>query len=76
MWEQVSSTFHGRDIFASVAAHLACGTPAADVGEEMTDYLRFSFGEPRFNKLGCSCEIIHIDKFGNIVTNISQRDVD
>lgn len=72
MRDPVSSTFHGRDIFAPVAAHLACGTPLSEVGGEMRDYVQLSFNEPGFDKQGTTCEIIHIDRFGNIVTNISQ----
>lgn len=72
----VSSTFHGRDVFAPVAAHLACGTSLGEVGGEVKDYVQLSFTEPELDKQGAKCEIIHIDKFGNIVTNISQKHLD
>jgi hypothetical protein len=75
MMYPVSATFHGRDIFAPVAAYLACGTPPKEVGEEITDYVQLSFGEPTFKEHGATCEAIHIDHFGNIVTNISQRNM-
>jgi hypothetical protein len=69
----ISSTFHGRDIFAPVAAHLASGTAPVEVGEEITDYVRLSFAEPRFEQGGIAGEVLHIDSFGNVVTNISEE---
>ena len=74
MLSKVSSTFHGRDIFAPVAAHLACGTPPRDTGEVLTDYVQLSFGEPEIDARGATCKVIHIDHFGNVITNISQKD--
>jgi hypothetical protein len=76
MRDTVSFTFHGRDIFAPVAAHLACGTQPKEVGDEITDYVRLSFGEPKFDKRGVTCEAIHVDHFGNVVTNIPQQNMD
>jgi S-adenosylmethionine hydrolase len=72
MRDTISSTFHGRDIFAPVAAHLACGTQPKEVGDEIMNYERLAFREPKFDRRGITCEAIHIDHFGNIVTNISQ----
>jgi S-adenosylmethionine hydrolase len=71
MREDVSATFHGRDIFAPMAAHLACGTHCADCGPEITDFIIPSFAEPKFERSGVVCEVLHIDAFGNVVTNIS-----
>ena len=73
MRDSVSVTFHGRDVFAPVAAHLACGTLPNEVGGEVTDYVQLSFNEPKFHKKETTCEVLHIDRFGNIVTNISQE---
>jgi S-adenosylmethionine hydrolase len=70
MSKTISSTFHGRDIFAPAAAHFACGTKANEAGEEIPDYIQLSFGNPNFHEYGASCEVIHVDHFGNIVTNI------
>jgi hypothetical protein len=75
MLDRISSTFHGKDIFAPVAAHLACGTPVQETGEELTDYVQLSFGEPEFDRLGATCKVIHIDHFGNVITNILQQDM-
>ena len=73
MRDTISPTFHGRDIFAPVAAHLACGRPQKELGREIKDYVRFSFGEPKFDGRQVTCEVVHCDKFGNVVTNIPRR---
>lgn len=70
MGSVISSTFHGRDIFAPVAAHLACGTPPGEVGMEVRDYVHLSFGKPEFFRREIHCVVLHVDGFGNIVTNI------
>jgi len=69
--KQVSHTFHGRDVFAPVAAHLAKGTPAARFGKLVRDYLRSSFGQPtRTGKRIWTGNILKIDRFGNLITNL------
>src|SRR5580698_831658 len=71
----VSQTFHGRDIFAPVAAHIAAGVGASSIGGTITDYVRPSFGKPR--QAGPSTwtgEILHVDRFGNVVTNFHGDD--
>jgi S-adenosylmethionine hydrolase len=71
----VSATFHGRDIFAPVAAHLSKGVSPASFGEILTDYQRFSIPRPRKvepNML--QGRVIKVDKFGNLVTNIRPED--
>jgi S-adenosylmethionine hydrolase len=71
----VSRTFHGRDIFAPVAAHIAAGVPPARAGKLIEDYLRPGFGKPvRTGKRTWTGEILHIDRFGNIVTNFHASD--
>jgi len=62
----LSSTFHGRDIFAPVAAHLAQGTPITSVGARITDPARKPYPGP--------C-VLRIDKFGNIITNLRPEDL-
>jgi S-adenosylmethionine hydrolase len=62
---QPSHSFHGRDIFGPVAAHLASGTPLDDLGERASDLVRLSLPEPQ----GLSGEVIHVDTYGNLVTN-------
>lgn len=70
MLSKVSKTFHGRDIFAPAAAYLAKGHNPQEFGPEIRDYRTPKFAKP---KLGDDCifgEIVHIDDFGNIITNI------
>jgi S-adenosylmethionine hydrolase len=66
----VSQTFHGRDIFSPVAAHLAAGVPPSRMGKLIQDYLRPAFEKPqRTGKRTWTGRILKIDRFGNIVTN-------
>jgi S-adenosylmethionine hydrolase len=71
----VSQTFHGRDIFAPVGAHLAAGIPPARIGKLMQDYLKPEFERPhRAGKRTWIGRILKIDRFGNIVTNFHVND--
>ena len=73
MRDEVFATFHGRDIFAPVAAHLACGTSEKRCGVEIMDYMRPFYAEPRFHGKTVLCEVFYVDGFGNIVTNLPRR---
>lgn len=70
--EPVSRTFHGRDVFAPAAAHLAAGVPLAALGPALADPLRLAL--PRFTLTpdGVSGAVVHVDRFGNLVTNIPE----
>lgn len=68
--QQVSHVFHGRDIFSPVAAHLANGVPLAKLGTPFTDPVRLELPKPVQTKDGWQGEVIHIDHFGNISSNI------
>ena len=70
---KVSRTFHGRDIFAPVAARLALGLSPSEVGPEVSDYVVPSFAEPRAEGGVAIGEVMHIDGFGNIITNIPEE---
>ena len=71
----VSNTFHARDIFAPVAAHLAGGEAAARFGRLIADYLRLDFDKPaRTGRCAWTGAILKVDRFGNIVTNFSVAD--
>jgi S-adenosylmethionine hydrolase len=71
----VSHTFHGRDIFAPVAAHLCAGVSPAKIGKPIQDYLRPAFEKPvRSGKHTWTGQILKIDRFGNIVTNFRAED--
>jgi hypothetical protein len=66
----VSHVFHGRDIFAPSAAHLASGRTLADLGTPLDDPLRLALPRPTRTSTGWRGEIIHIDHFGNAASNI------
>lgn len=69
--KDVSQTFHGRDVFAPVAAHLASGARTADAGRLIDDALRLSSGAPRrIGRRFWSGEVAHVDRFGNLITNL------
>ena len=70
-----SRTFHGRDIFAPVAAHLSLGVFHDLLGEPIEDYVRLYW--PQISRLGRSIlgEVLYIDGFGNVFTNIRERDL-
>jgi S-adenosylmethionine hydrolase len=71
----VSQTFHGRDIFAPVAAHLAAGMSPAHIGEPIDNYLKPDFVKPhRAGKRTWIGQILKIDHFGNIITNFHSDD--
>ena len=71
MREEVSATFHGRDVFAPAAAHLVSWKLPRDCGPETSDYMQPSYAQPTFEGKTITCEVFHIDGFGNIVTNLS-----
>jgi hypothetical protein len=72
----VSRTFHGRDIFAPVAAHLACGAKLADLGPPVTDLLPAPVPRPvRSGATSLDGEVIIVDHFGNCISNISHDDL-
>lgn len=66
----VSQTFHGRDIFAPIAAHLSSGVPLEILGEPIADYVTLKLKAPREQQGILSGEIIYIDRFGNVISNI------
>jgi S-adenosylmethionine hydrolase len=72
----VSPTFHGRDIFAPVAAHLSLGRLPADFGERITSLVALPLTRPRQEPDGSVVgHILHIDSFGNLITDISSDDL-
>jgi S-adenosyl-L-methionine hydrolase (adenosine-forming) len=73
---QRSATFHGRDVFAPVAGALANGTGAAELGDEIGDYVRLPGLAP--SKLAdgsLDARVIHIDHFGNCITNVTRDEL-
>lgn len=70
-----SSSFHGRDVFAPVAAHLSRGIPVAEFGNALESYHRLAVPEV-FHRPGESVgEIVYIDAFGNLYTNMTEHDL-
>ncbi|MBN1309023.1 MAG: SAM-dependent chlorinase/fluorinase [Chitinispirillaceae bacterium] len=66
----ISSTFHGRDIFGPVAAHLAQGLPFAAIGAETAEYEKIPFPRPAVTDASISAEVLAVDRFGNAITAI------
>ncbi len=66
----VSRTFHGRDIFAPAAGYLALGVPPAVFGAAVVDPVRLAWPEPRAVGGSVGGVVIHVDRFGNLVTSI------
>ncbi len=66
----VSRTFHGRDVFAPAAAHLVRGVPPERFGPPVTDPVRLPWPEARGVAGGMAGAVIHVDRFGNLVTSI------
>ena len=68
---KVSATFHGRDIFAPVAAHLSLGVPVEEFGYPVSSILTLSRPTPTRSADGSLIgEVVHSDRFGNLITNI------
>jgi S-adenosylmethionine hydrolase len=72
MIHPLSRTFHGRDIFAPVAAYIARGVPFGDIGTQTTHFvdLQFPLGEHQGNQI--VGKVLYVDRFGNLITNIPQ----
>jgi S-adenosylmethionine hydrolase len=75
MLPDVSKTFHGRDIFAPAAAHLTAGNEPSDFGPAIHDYIIPEFTKPHQRDGELLGEILHIDDFGNIISNITLEDL-
>ena len=65
-------TFHGRDIFAPVAAHLAAGTPLSHIGTPVDAIKPLYWALPIADQQGVQGWVMHVDRFGNCITNISR----
>jgi S-adenosylmethionine hydrolase len=68
--QPVSRTFHGRDVFAPVAAHLSRGVPIRKLGPAVQDFVRLNWPQPRERRGGIEGEVVYIDRFGNAITNL------
>jgi S-adenosylmethionine hydrolase len=70
---RVSKTFHGRDFFGPVAAHLAAGWPLEEVGPEMKDYMLLSLTPVVKKGNRIKSEVTAIDRYGNVRLNVSEK---
>ena len=74
--EPVSATFHGRDLFAPVAAFLACGGALEELGPPVADPVELPLPRPRSEDGRLLGEVLHVDRFGNAITNLGRSDLD
>ncbi len=70
--DRVSHTFHGRDIFAPAAAHLAAGVPIAELGPSVSDPVQLPNPRLEIGAGAIGGEVLHIDRFGNVVSSIGR----
>ncbi len=75
MLPKASSTFHGRDVFAPAAAYLANGSLPKQFGPEIRNYIVPSFARPILQGTSLAGEVLYIDDFGNVITNITRVDL-
>lgn len=68
--ESVSPTFHGRDVFAPVAAHVANGVALEEFGPQVTDAVYLEWPEPAQDGGEISGVVMHVDRYGNLITNM------
>jgi hypothetical protein len=73
--QPVSKTFHGRDVFAPVAAWLSKGWQTASMGEEISDYKKFALPKPKAADGVAKGVVMRVDAFGNLVTNFRVEDL-
>jgi S-adenosylmethionine hydrolase len=75
--ETISRTFHGRDLFAPAAAHLANGVPLAELGPPLDPdaLVRLDLPQPSFSGTRIDATMLYVDSFGNIALNLTRDDV-
>lgn len=74
--ESPGATFHGRDVFAPIAAWLSTGVPVENMGPLLEDFERFPLRHSSVGADGVlSGEVIYVDRFGNLITNITLEDI-
>jgi len=73
---QVSTTFHGRDVFAPAAAHLATGVPLEELGPRAINLVRLPFPQPETTPSeDLITHVMHIDRFGNLILDVTADQV-
>jgi hypothetical protein len=71
--EKVSDVFDGRDTFGPAAALIASGVSPEELGQELDGYVRLPIYQPRITANGIEAAVIHVDGFGNLVTNVTSE---
>jgi S-adenosyl-L-methionine hydrolase (adenosine-forming) len=69
----VSVNFHGRDVFAPIAAHLSRGVALSELGPAVSDYVELEWPEIQTGVEGIRGQVVYIDRFGNVITNIENQ---
>lgn len=70
---EISASFHGRDIFAPVAAHLSIGRPLIEMGSSIDSLAPMYWALPIVDDQGVQGWVVHVDHFGNCITNVSRQ---
>ncbi len=73
--DEISNVFHGRDVFAPAAAHLACGVPLAEMGSPVTNPVNLEIPAPHPREGGLRGQVVHVDHFGSLATNITRANL-
>lgn len=73
MLPQVSKTFHGRDIFAPVAAYLSLGVKPIEIGPETTRYIKITLPRPHIHDDQIEAHVLYVDTFGNLTLDIDSH---
>ena len=71
----LSNTFHGRDVFAPVAAHLSLGVPPTDLGPQVHELEWSPIPRPVAHVNSVEGEVVYVDRFGNLITNIPVENI-
>lgn len=75
MLSNFSNTFHGRDVFAPVAAHILNGVKFSDIGKKINDFIDLKFDYAIKKEKEIIGKIVYIDNFGNLITNIDKDNI-
>jgi S-adenosyl-L-methionine hydrolase (adenosine-forming) len=78
MLEPVSRTFHGRDVFAPAAAHVATGVDPGELGEplEPASLVRLELPAPQIHGSRIAATVLYVDRYGNVQLNLSRADIE
>jgi S-adenosyl-L-methionine hydrolase (adenosine-forming) len=73
--EKVSSTFHGRDIFAKTAAKIANGMSSNEVGDKVEGLVKLDIPNVDISDGEVKCTVLYVDSFGNVIVNLTKEDI-